>query len=100
MRNLADVMVEAGEATAPFTPGDLRRTIETRPAAEGVGADARAQLQSHGLGGVQARHYDRHDYEREKREALETPYRLVSQPGATVTPIKRARARKPRLPSV
>lgn len=94
VRNLADVMVEAGEATAPFTPGDLRRTIETRLAAEGIGADARAQLQSHGLGGVQARHYDRHDYEREKREALEVLYRLVSQPGATVTPIKRARARK------
>jgi hypothetical protein len=31
----------------------------------------RAQLQSHGLGGVQDAHYDRHDYMLEKRRALE-----------------------------
>ena len=31
----------------------------------------RAQLLSHGLGGVQNRHYDRHDYALEKRQALE-----------------------------
>jgi len=29
-------------------------------AAMGVSSDVRAQLQSHGLGGVQSRHYDRH----------------------------------------
>jgi len=28
-------------------------------------------LQSHGLGGVQSRHYDRHTYMDEKREALQ-----------------------------
>lgn len=94
VRNLADVMVQAGEASAPFTPGDIRRTIETRLSAEGVSEGVRAQLQSHGLGGIQNRHYDRHDYEAEKREALEILYRLVSGQSATVTPIKRARARK------
>jgi integrase len=49
---------------------DLRRTAETHLAALGVSSDVRAQLQSHGLGGVQQRHYDRHDYDGEKRAAL------------------------------
>lgn len=90
MREVADAMAEAGELEKGlFTPGDLRRTVETRLAAEGVGVDARAQLQSHGLGGVQARHYDRHDYLTEKREALETLYRLITGASATVTPIRR-----------
>ncbi len=30
-----------------------------------------AQIQSHGLGGVQQRHYDRHDYMLEKRAVLQ-----------------------------
>lgn len=50
---------------------DVRRTCETHLAALGIPRDVRAQLQSHGLGGIQARHYDRHEYMREKREALE-----------------------------
>jgi integrase len=72
MRKVAEAMQEAGELEKKglFTPGDLRRTVETRLAAAGVSMDVRAQLQSHGLGGVQARHYDRHHYLPEKREAL------------------------------
>lgn len=50
---------------------DLRRTAETMMAAMGISKDLRAQIQSHGLGGVQDRHYDRHDYMQEKRRALE-----------------------------
>jgi integrase len=53
-----------------FSVGDLRRTVETRLAAAGVSLEVRAQLQSHGLGGVQARHYDKHDYFSEKLDAL------------------------------
>lgn len=69
---IAQSMLAAGELPGGlFTPGDLRRTIETRLAALGVNSDVRAQLQSHGLGGVQTRHYDRHDYLHEKRQALE-----------------------------
>ncbi len=93
VRNVAAAMVEAGEASEPFTPGDLRRTVETRLAAVGVSKDVRAHLQSHGLGGVQDRHYDRHDRLPEKRTALETLYTLVATAPATVTPIKRAKAR-------
>jgi hypothetical protein len=55
----------------PFALNDLRRTCETMLAALGISKDIRAQLQSHGLGGVQARHYDRHEYMNEKRAALE-----------------------------
>ncbi|MGH8219613.1 MAG: hypothetical protein ACREUT_13775 [Steroidobacteraceae bacterium] len=36
-----------------------------------VSTDIRAQLQSHGLGGIQYRHYDRHSYALEKKQALE-----------------------------
>jgi hypothetical protein len=70
----------------------LRRTVETRLSAAGVSVAARAQLQSHGLGGVQARHYDRHDYMREKREALETLHRIVTGHTASVTPIRKHKA--------
>ncbi|RUS67246.1 hypothetical protein CUZ56_01189 [Saezia sanguinis] len=66
-----------------FTLGDIRRTIETRLAAAGVSRETRAQLQSHGLSGVQVRHYDRHDYLNEKRQALETLYRLLTEPHKT-----------------
>lgn len=50
---------------------DLRRTAETMLAAMGVSKDVRAQLLSHGLGGVQGRHYDQHEYMTEKRNALQ-----------------------------
>jgi hypothetical protein len=62
--------VEAGISKNPFTLADLRRTVETRLAGMGVSKDHRAYLQSHGLSGVQTRHYDRHEYEMEKRDAL------------------------------
>ena len=50
-------------------PPDTR--IFSMLASLGVSSDVRAQLQSNGLGGVQARHYDRHDYALEKRAAIE-----------------------------
>jgi hypothetical protein len=72
-------MLEDGELEhGPFTLGDIRRTVETRLAAAGVAPHIRAQLQSHGISGVQTKHYDRHDYMPEKRRALETLYRIVT----------------------
>lgn len=86
-------MAEAGELPGgPFTVGDLRRTVETRLAGEKVSKDIRAQLQSHGLGGVQDRNYDRHDYLDEKIGALETLHRLLTGASAKVTPIRRKRS--------
>lgn len=90
LRAIVEAMQEAGELEGSvFTLGDLRRTVETRLAAEGVSLEIRAQLQSHGLGGVQAKHYDRHDYLAEKRGALETLHRVLTGQSAKVTPIKR-----------
>src|SRR5438552_10230616 len=64
-------MQEAGELErGSFSLRDLRRTAETHLAALGVSSDVRAQLQSHGLGGIQSRHYDRHDYMGQKAEAI------------------------------
>ncbi len=68
---LASEMLATKDLREKFEMRDLRRTCETMLAALGVSSDIRAQLQSHGLGGVQARHYDRHNYMAEKRSALE-----------------------------
>ena len=94
IRRISDQMVESGEAVAPFTLSDLRRTVETRLAALGVSMEIRGQLQSHGLGGVQARHYDRHDYWQEKLEALERLRDLLTRPAAAVSELPTKR--KPR----
>jgi integrase len=89
-----DEMEKAGELEkGMFTIGDLRRSVETRLAADGISQEVRGQLQSHGLGNVQSRHYDRHRYLGEKRAALESLFRLLTGESATVTPIKRKRAK-------
>jgi hypothetical protein len=49
----------------------IRSGVETMLAAQGVSREVRGHLQSHGLTGVQARHYDGHDYMHEKGRALE-----------------------------
>jgi integrase len=54
----------------PFDIGDLRRTCETMLGSLGISKDIKAQLLSHGIGGVQDAHYDRYDYIKEKRNAL------------------------------
>jgi hypothetical protein len=92
VRDVAAAMLESEEADAPFTIGDLRRTVETRLAALGVSMEIRARLQSHGLGGIQARHYDRHDYMGEVRGALEQLHELVTGTPAKVTTLRRRRA--------
>ncbi len=61
------VSAELGDA---FTWRDLRRTCETLMAGMGISKDTRAQLLSHGLGGVQDKHYDRYTYLPEKTNAL------------------------------
>lgn len=53
-----------------FNLRDIRRTVETMLAGLGISRDIRAQLLSHGISGVQAQHYDRHDYLKEKRTTL------------------------------
>ncbi|HEV7779149.1 MAG TPA: tyrosine-type recombinase/integrase [Luteibacter sp.] len=86
-------MVEAGELPGgAFTVGDLRRTIETRLAGDGISKEHRSQLQSHGISGVQSRHYDRHEYFHEKLAALKALHRLLTGTSAKGTPVSRKRS--------
>jgi integrase len=66
-----------GDAIEAFQLKRVRSGVETLLAAQGVSREVRGHLQSHGLTGVQARHYDGHDYMPEKRRALETLAREV-----------------------
>lgn len=66
----------------------VRSGVETLLAANRVSREIRGHVQSHGLTGIQARHYDGHDYMPEKREALELLTRELTR--AT-----RTRAAKP-----
>ena len=91
---LAGRMVEAGEISERFTLGALRSTVETQLAAAGVQSDTLAQLQSHGLSGVQWRHYNRHDYHAEKLAALEKLRDLMTRPPAKVTKLQSKRKAK------
>ncbi|ABE43268.1 tyrosine-type recombinase/integrase [Polaromonas sp. JS666] len=70
VHEISTAMVKAKKARAPFQMCDLRRTCETMLARMGVSRDTRAQLLSHGLSGVQQKHYDRYDYMPEKQRTL------------------------------
>jgi integrase len=75
----------------PFSLRDLRRTVETHLSEMEVKKETRAHLLSHGLGGVQDTNYDKYDYMKEKRAALELwARRLVAAPPVEkVVPIRR-----------
>ena len=80
-----------GSAVAAFQAKRLRSGVETLLSSAGVSKEVRGRLQSHGIAGVQDRHYDGHDYMAEKRQALETLQRLLEQKnGAKVVPFKAA----------
>ena len=95
---IAAEMVDRDEAREAFQLRDVRRTVETMLAGLHVSRDVRAQLQSHGLGGVQQRHYDRHDYMLEKRQALAKwarhLKRLQEGAGGEVVKLPTSRARR------
>ena len=82
------VEAAAGKIEA-FQAKRLRSGVETLLASAGISREVRGRLQSHGIAGVQARHYDGHDYMAEKRQALEALQRLLDQKGsAKVVPIR------------
>ena len=92
---IREQMEQAGEVEkGHFTAGSIRATVETRLAAKPyrVSSDTLAHLLSHGLGGVQARHYQHHDFYDEKLEALQMLHRMVegeAEPVADVIPFNR-----------
>ncbi|TDK26170.1 DUF4102 domain-containing protein [Luteimonas aestuarii] len=81
---VAGAMVEADEVGRLFTPGTIRKTVETRLQAAGVSREIRGYLLSHGLGGVQAKHYEAHDYLNEKRAALKKLRALFEPKGNVI----------------
>lgn len=83
-------MVKAKEVERPFTPGTIRKTVETRLAAKGIADEVLARLLSHGLGGVQARNYNAHHYDDEKRTALRKLRSLCEQNSGKVVPFKKS----------
>lgn len=93
---ICTAMQEAGELEgAPFTAGAIRATIETRLIAKPyrVSSDVLGYLLSHGMGGVQQRHYQHHHFDEEKREALEMLQRMVEGKSEPVAEVIEMRAR-------
>lgn len=64
-------------ALPEFQAKRIRSGVETILASARISSEIRGRLQSHGIAGVQARHYDGHDYMEEKRQALETLFQLL-----------------------
>lgn len=79
-----------GDTIEGFQLKRVRSGVETLLAANRISREIRGHVQSHGLTGIQARHYDGHDYMLEKREALDVLARELTG-GAT-----RPKAAKPR----
>ena len=48
----------------------MRSGVETLLASLGVSKEIRGRLQSHGISGVQDRHYNAYEYMKEKEDAL------------------------------
>ena len=83
----------AGKTIEGFQAKRIRSGVETLLASAGVSSEIRGRLQSHGISGVQARHYDGHDYMAEKLKALQMLERLLAEPAASnVTSIRKKRA--------
>ena len=72
--------VQAGAAIPGFQTKRIRSGVETLLASARISADIRGRLQSHGISGVQARHYDGHHYMPEKLQALEALFSLLDAP--------------------
>nr|WP_256212261.1 site-specific integrase [Nitrosomonas communis] len=53
-----------------FTPRDLRRTFKTLTDKAGISKEIRDRLQNHSLQDVSSLHYDKYDYLKEKRAAM------------------------------
>lgn len=73
-----------------FQAKQIRSGVETVLASVKVSTEIRGRLQSHGISGVQARHYDGHDYLDEKRLALVTLFQLLEAPAiSNVLPMRK-----------
>jgi integrase len=69
--------VAAAAGIEGFRTKRIRSGVESLLASARIQSDHRGRLRCHGIAGVQARHYDGHDYMGEKRHALETLFKLL-----------------------
>jgi integrase len=88
----------ARDALPGFTPKLIRSGVETilsSAAAKALGIDkeVRGRLQSHGIAGVQDRHYNAYEFIEEKRAALDFLFKLLTGRGgsAKVIPLSAAK---------
>lgn len=81
-----------GDKISQFSLKRVRSGIETLLSKHRVGVEVRGELQSHGLGGVQKRSYDGHDFLDEKRSALELLLATLEETNAKVVKIGLRRA--------
>jgi integrase len=89
--NLGKWAVEAVDGKiSNFLLKRVRSGVETVLASAKIPKEYRGRLQSHGISGVQAVHYDGYDYLDEKRESLEILYELLTK-GRTSSPKSRSR---------
>jgi len=79
VRTISRDLLAVGKSAAPFQYLDLRRTIETKLGTLGVPPHVRGHLQSHGLSGVQIKHYDMNDYRPQMLQALQIWTEFVDQ---------------------
>lgn len=71
---LSDWAVQAGAAAGieSFAAKRIRSGVETLLTEAGISKEVRGRLQSHGVSGVQDRHYNAYEYLAEKTSALQT----------------------------
>jgi integrase len=88
---LSEWSQQAGGEIEKFQTKRIRSGVETLLSSAGISEDHRGRLQSHGINGVQNRHYDGHDYMVEKRNALNVLFTLLeNEPSANVVHFKTA----------
>ena len=78
-----------------FVPRDIRRTVKTFMGKAGITKELRDRIQNHALTDVSAKHYDRYDYMKEKRNGLTVwndYLELIINPRKKVTHISKRRA--------
>jgi integrase len=78
---------------SPFTPHDLRRSVETGMAMAKVGKEHRDRVLNHIDNSVGGRHYNKHEYLEEKRSALlawrDKLRSALSEAASVVVPLRR-----------
>lgn len=87
---LSQWAAEAAKDIPGFATKRIRSGVETMLAGARISEGDRGRLQSHGITGVQARHYDGHDYMTEKRRALEALFNLLEKKSGNVVQFKAA----------